>query len=68
MESARKFLTIPEVADHLRCGRTKAYEMVNDGTLPSLRISGLLRVPATALDALEKQAMAAARESEADGR
>ena len=38
-----------EVAHTLGIGRSKAYELIGSGTLPSIRIGGSVRVPADAL-------------------
>jgi len=43
--------SIHEVAELLDCGRTKAYEMVSSGQLPSVRIGRSVRVPASGLNA-----------------
>lgn len=41
-----------EVATLLGCSRTTAYELINSGKIPSIRIGNLLRVPADALEKL----------------
>ncbi|GAA3127469.1 MULTISPECIES: helix-turn-helix domain-containing protein [Nonomuraea] len=38
-----------EAADYLGIGRTKVYELIRSGSLRSVRIGTLRRVPATAL-------------------
>jgi excisionase family DNA binding protein len=38
-----------EAADLIGMGRAKTYELIRDGTLPSVRIGKSLRVPARAL-------------------
>jgi excisionase family DNA binding protein len=45
-------MKISELADALNCSRSKAYEIVKSGAVRSIVISGLLRVPVEALDAL----------------
>ena len=45
-------LRIEEVARLLAISRTKAYELVNRGYLPSVTVGGLKRVPREALEAL----------------
>jgi excisionase family DNA binding protein len=60
----KEFLRISEVADHLGVSRTTAYDLVNRGTIPSVRLAsrgarGLLRVPADALKKLAADAMRA---------
>ena len=51
MKDAQMLLRPVEVAETLRIGRTKAYELIGAGTIPSLRIGGSVRVPADALRA-----------------
>ena len=43
-------LTVPELAQLLRIGRNKAYEVVATGALPVVRIGRLIRVPRAAVD------------------
>lgn len=43
-------LTVEEAAAYLRIGRSKAYQMVASGLLPSMRMGGLLRIPRGALE------------------
>ena len=45
----RMLLRVTEVAEALGIGRSKAYELVASGTLPSVRIGASVRVPADAL-------------------
>jgi excisionase family DNA binding protein len=42
-------LRIDEVAHHLRYGRTKVYELIKSGEIPSIKIGGNTRVPMKAL-------------------
>ena len=45
------FLKVPEVAERLRIGRNRAYEMVAAGEIPSVRIGPkLIRVPREAFE------------------
>ena len=57
----RIFLRVSEVGDLLGCSRSKAYEMVAQGLLPSIRISGLLRVPRIAIEKLAADAIESSR-------
>ncbi len=41
--------TIPEVAEHLRLGRTTIYRLIGTGELPSILIGGSRRVTTEAL-------------------
>jgi excisionase family DNA binding protein len=47
----RLLLRPVEVADALGIGRSKAYELIAAGTIPSIRIGGSVRVPAERLRA-----------------
>ena len=47
-----------EVAHTLGIGRSKAYELIARGTLPSLRLGGSVRVPADALREWVRQQVA----------
>ena len=51
----RLLLRPGEVADALGIGRSKAYELIAGGTIPSVRIGGSVRVPAEALRAWIEQ-------------
>ncbi|MDN5893283.1 MAG: helix-turn-helix domain-containing protein [Nocardioides sp.] len=42
-------LTVSETAAALGMGRSKVYEMVRDGVIPSVKIDGCRRVKAAAL-------------------
>ena len=41
----RLLMTVDEAAESLAIGRTKAYELVNSGIIPSVRFGRSLRVP-----------------------
>ena len=45
----RLLLRPTEVAETLGIGRSKAYELIGSGVLPSIRIGGSVRVPVEAL-------------------
>lgn len=45
----RLLLRVPEVAERLGIGRTKIYEMIATGELPTLRIGQAVRVSVSAL-------------------
>lgn len=47
--SERILYRVPELADAIGCSKTKAYELVNKGEIPSVKIGNMLRVPAAAL-------------------
>ena len=38
-----------EVAEQLRIGRSKAYELIASGQIPSIKVGASVRVPADAL-------------------
>jgi excisionase family DNA binding protein len=46
----RHFLTVLELADYLRVSRTKAYQLVWSGEMPSVRVGGQLRIPREELE------------------
>ena len=52
----RIFYRITEVSELIGCSRTKAYELVSSGVIPSTRIGSLLRVPRSALEAFIERA------------
>ena len=49
MNDIHRLLRRAEVAIFLGIGRTKVYELIARGTVPSIRIGGSVRVPADAL-------------------
>lgn len=51
------FLRPVDVAERLSAGKSKIYDMIATGELPSVRIGGMLRVPAAALEKLSREAM-----------
>jgi len=46
-----KLLRVEEAGRVLSLGRSKTYELVRDGVLPSVRLGKVVRVPAAALEA-----------------
>lgn len=52
----RIFYRITEVSELIGCSKSKAYELVSTGVIPSTRIGSLLRVPRSALEALIERA------------
>jgi excisionase family DNA binding protein len=52
ISNERLLLRIDEVAQLIGVSRTTAYALVNKRELPSVRIGGLLRIPADALRTL----------------
>lgn len=46
----RHFLTVSELAAYLRVSRRKAYELVSNGEVPSIRVGSSLRIPREALE------------------
>jgi excisionase family DNA binding protein len=46
----RRFLTVLELAQYLRVSRSKAYQLVWNGEVPSVRVGGQLRIPREELD------------------
>lgn len=49
--ATRLLLTVPEAAAALAISRSKLYELITAGTVPSIRIDGSRRIPITALRA-----------------
>ena len=47
----RLLLRPAEVAEAIGIGRSKVYELLASGDLPSIRVGGAIRVPVTALHA-----------------
>lgn len=43
-------LTVSELAQALRIGRNSAYQLVNDGTIRSIRVGRCIRIPRTAVE------------------
>ncbi len=69
--AVQEFLRISEVADRLGISRTTAYDLIQRGSLPAVRLAGrggrgLLRVPAAALERLAADAMRAADGTKGD--
>jgi excisionase family DNA binding protein len=60
--SLRLLLTVDEAADRLGLGRTKVYELLMRGDLPSVRIGTARRVPASALEAFVERLISAQAE------
>ena len=48
-ENLPALLTIEEMREVLRIGRNAAYEMVKEGTIPTIRIGRSIRIPRKAL-------------------
>jgi excisionase family DNA binding protein len=46
----RRFLTVLELSSYLRVSRRKAYELVANGEVPSIRVGSALRIPRAELD------------------
>ena len=42
-------LTVKDVQEILRIGRTQTYNLINTGQLPSIRIGSAIRIPKSAL-------------------
>ena len=56
MDTQREFLKVPEVAKELRIARSRAYEMVANGTIPAVKIGRSVRVSRKELERwLEEQ-------------
>ena len=56
MDEQHEWLKVPEVAEVLRIARSRAYELVGSGEIPSVRIGRSVRVSRKELDRwLEEQ-------------
>ena len=56
MDEQHEYLKVPEVARIIRVARSRAYELVADGDIPSIRIGRSVRVSRKELDRwLEEQ-------------
>ena len=56
MDTQHEFLKVPEVAKELRIARSRAYELVANGTIPAVKIGRSVRVSRTELERwLEEQ-------------
>ncbi|MBA2712667.1 MAG: helix-turn-helix domain-containing protein [Rubrobacteraceae bacterium] len=56
MDTEHEYLKVPEVAQVLRIARSRAYELVGEGGIPSVRIGRSVRVSRKELDRwLEEQ-------------
>ena len=62
MDEQHEYLKVPEVARIIRVARSRAYELVADGDIPSIRIGRSVRVSRRELDRwLEEQGQPNAR-------
>ena len=50
MDTQREYLKVPEVAKELRIARSRAYELVANGTIPAVKIGRSVRVSREELD------------------
>jgi excisionase family DNA binding protein len=56
MDTQQEYLKVPEIAEELRIARSRAYELVADGTIPAVRIGRSVRVSRKELERwLEQQ-------------
>jgi excisionase family DNA binding protein len=58
--SERILYRVSETADLLGCSKSMAYELIAAGEIPSVKLAGMLRVPADALRRLIQEKLAAA--------
>ena len=64
----RLFYRVSEIGDLLGCSKSKAYELVASGAIPSLRIGGLLRVHRDVFGELAGEALNRAAPSQPERR
>jgi excisionase family DNA binding protein len=56
MDAQQQYLKVPEVAEELRIARSRAYELVANGTIPAVKIGRSVRVSRKELERwLEEQ-------------
>jgi excisionase family DNA binding protein len=66
MDKVERLLIKPlDAAAMLSVSRSKIYEMIGQGVIPSVKISGLIRVPRAALERIAENAIKAASDSDA---
>ena len=70
MDNRRLAYRVPEAAEAVGISRAKAYELINRGEIPSIRVGGCVRVPVDALRAWIDRRLAEqdAKRAEAAGR
>lgn len=58
-----EFMTVPELARRLHLPRTRAYELIQGGLIPAVRVGkASLRVPVSYIEKLESQALTGIKE------
>jgi excisionase family DNA binding protein len=60
-----RLLRVNEVQERLKIGRTRTYELIQNGELQSLKVGSLRRVPESALQQFIEERMSSASEREA---
>lgn len=56
MDGEKEYMKVPEMAEFLQIGRSRAYELVGSGEIPSVRIGRSVRVSRSKLERwLEEQ-------------
>jgi len=63
-ETKRVLLKVREFARRADMSVSRAYQAVSDGSIPSVRIAGMLRIPAAFVDELAKRALAPEADAE----
>lgn len=51
LRDAADLMTVPEAANALRIGKNRAYALVREGEIPSVRIGHSVRIPRVSLEA-----------------
>jgi hypothetical protein len=64
-ETKRVLLKVREFAVRISASPTKVYQGIADGSIPAVKVCGMLRIPAAFADELAKRAMAPEGEGDA---
>ena len=65
-QTRRHAMRINDFCATIGIGRTKAYELINEGKLTAISIAGRTLIPATEVDRLIAEAVAEAKRSDED--
>lgn len=66
-QSARRFMTVAEVADLMRVSKMTVYRLIHSGEMPAIRVGKSFRVPEAGVAQLINSGLADHSEDEARG-